>query len=82
MSLVLSGPRRIYVLMLFCQPVPDACSACPRLLSRVEALEPTPRPLREPGGQPPCRSVATFRFQRLFGKRVIGMSFFVLAEAA
>jgi hypothetical protein len=81
MSLVLTGPRRIYVLVLFRGRAGAAGAAVPSLRRLEGAL----------GGGPPAsgrcappegprgRLVASARIHRRWRRSVIGLSFFVLA---
>ncbi len=79
MSVILSGPRRVYVVLLFWERVADVCSACPRALSRVEQAVGAER---STNGGARCdalwRQVATVRLQRILGRRFIGLRLLVL----
>jgi hypothetical protein len=76
MSLVLAGPGRIYVLLLFWQRLADACLGCPAGLSRAMSVG-TPDE-RDVGCGPPCRSLLTVRVGRVLRRRFIGLTLFVL----
>ena len=74
MSVVVSGPRRIYVLLLFRERLSDgARSSGVDLVAGGRAV-----------GRPPARLALSARLQRRLGRSLFGLSFFVLAldEAA
>jgi hypothetical protein len=78
MSLILSGPKRIYVLLLFWQRLADPCATCPRSLARaghalgVQSIQ---------GDRNPCavfcRVVMAWRALRIVRRRLIGLSLLV-----
>lgn len=70
MSLILSGPKRIYVLLLFWQRLAEPCAACPRWLAgkgneRIEC-------------GPCCRILLMARFHRIFLRHLVGLSLFIV----
>lgn len=73
MSFIVSGPRRVYVVMLFCQRLRNTCAGCPRALSRAA---------RTIGAGPPCADpyhlVLTIRLHRIVWRRLVGLSLLVL----
>lgn len=79
MSVVISAPRRLYVILLFWQQVADACSICPRSVARlrhalggVDGSGPTPT------CEPVCRIVMRLGLHRVLRRRLIGFSVLVL----
>lgn len=78
MSLILSGPRRVYVVLLFWDRLDAGCSSCPATLSRTrDALGVDAR-----GPAAPCRSWCRLLFalgaQRAIGRRLVGVRLLVL----
>ena len=79
MSVMLCGPRRVYVLLVLWERLVDGCGTCPRALSsgtRVLGADGTGR--AEPGCGPLCRLVMAVRVQRVLWKRLIGVNVLVL----
>jgi hypothetical protein len=79
MSLILSGPKRIYVLLLFWQRLADPCADCPLSLERIGKAMGV-EDLREDrnGCDPLCRVVMSWRVARILRRRFIGLSLLVL----
>ena len=74
MSVILSGPRRVYVVLLFWQKLADPCTACARVLSGVErALGAEPSTT----GIPRCQSFC-LRLHRVLWRHLVGLSLLVL----
>lgn len=69
MSVILSGPKRLYVLLLFWQQLADPCAACP--------WAPQGRGAEQNGCGPLCRIVMAVRFHRIFWNRLIGLSLLI-----
>ncbi len=82
MSLMLSGPRRVYVLLLVWQRLGEPRATSFRTLSRAERAMGAEPPERSdaPCGVP-CRLVLTMRVQRAIGRRLVGLSLLVLDAA-
>jgi hypothetical protein len=79
MSVVVSGPRRLYVVLLFWQRLTEPCSACPRSVSRAaSALGAREAPATAGPCNPVCRVVVRLGLQRVLWRRLIGFSVFVL----
>ncbi len=79
MSLILSGPKRIYVLLLFWQRLTDPCATCPRCLERVGEALGTGGPRQNRNGcEPLCRVLMACRVSRVLRRRLIGLSLLVL----
>lgn len=79
MSVVVSGPRRVYVLLLFWQRLTERCATCPRSLSRIgDAIGVS----EAQGAVPPCdalcRPVMRVGLRRVFWRRLIGLTFLIL----
>lgn len=79
MSLILSGPKRIYVLLLFWERLVDPCATCPRSFARLD------RAMGVEGGiagagrcASPCQIVVAYRLARVFWRRLIGLTLLVL----
>jgi hypothetical protein len=78
MSLILLGPRRVYVVLLFWQRVADPYCALRRSLSHMDrALGAEGRGYDEDGGKSACRLVMALRLYRVFWERLIGLSLLV-----
>ncbi|HLC43188.1 MAG TPA: hypothetical protein VJO34_16375 [Methylomirabilota bacterium] len=78
MSLILSGPRRIYIMLLFWERLADPCLGCPHALSRIQRAMGAEEP---PNGAARCESsrlVLTVRLQRILWRRLVGLSLLVL----
>ncbi len=79
MSLVLCGPRRVYVLLVLWERLADGCGACPRALSSgTRVLGGQPAATAGSGCGPLCRLVMAVRLQRVLWKRLIGVNVLVL----
>jgi hypothetical protein len=79
MSVILTGPRRIYVVLLFWQRLTEPCFGCPRARFRID--HPAGAGQSATGVGPcgsVCRLVLSIRAQRIFWKRLIGLSLLVL----
>lgn len=75
MSVVVSGPRRVYVILLIWQRLTESCCACPRSLSRAgEAVASEPSPTCNPL----CRLVMRVGLQRVLWQRLIGLRVLIL----
>ena len=79
MSLILSGPRRIYIMLLFWERLADPCLGCPHALLRIQRAMGAEEP---PNGaarcESICRLVLTVRLQRIPWRRLVGLSLLVL----
>ena len=81
MSVVLSGPRRVYVLLLFCQRVGwEAVGA--RLLSPVERAPDVPSGRGATPVSALCRPVMALRLRRVLWSRLVGFSVLVFDARA
>jgi hypothetical protein len=79
MSVIVSGPRRLYIVLLFWQRLTEPCWECPRSLSRaVSALGTTEPSTTAPPCNPVCRLVMRLGLQRVLCRRLIGFSVLVL----
>lgn len=79
MSFIVSGPRRVYVLMLFCQRLRNPCAGCPRALSRAaRTIGADPPDGAVPPCADPCHLVLTIRLHRILWRRLVGLSLLVL----
>lgn len=79
MSLILSGPKRIYVLLLFWERLADPCATCPRSLARAgHALGTEDSGTNGNRCAPFCRVVMACRVSRILWRCLIGLSFLVL----
>ncbi len=79
MSLVLSGPKRIYVLLLFWERLVDPCVTCRRSLERAGlALGAESSGEHRRRCMPFCRIIMACRLSRVFWRRLIGLSVLVL----
>jgi hypothetical protein len=78
MSLILLGPKRVYVMLLFCQKVPDPRGAWRRSLAQIDrALESEGLGDDEDGCTSACRLVMAVRWHRVLWERLIGLSLLV-----
>jgi hypothetical protein len=78
MSLILSGPKRIYVLLLFWHRLADPCATCPRSLVRAGQALGADDPKADGSGCIRfCRVVMACRIFRVFWRRLIGLSLLV-----
>lgn len=83
MSVVVSGARRLYVVLFFWQRLAEPCSGCLRSLSRaVSALGATETAATAPPCLPVCRLVVRLGLQRVLRRRLIGFSVLVLDPPA
>ena len=74
MSLLLFGPKRIYVLLLFCQRVTDSHCTLDRSLAQIDrALGGEGPGYYEAGCELGCRPVIEVRWYRLLWERLIGL---------
>ncbi len=79
MSLILLGPKRVYVVLLFWQRVPDPRGAWRRALAQIErALGSEGAGDDEGGCTSACRLVMAVRWSRVLWERLIGLSRLVL----
>ena len=79
MSLILSGPKRIYVLLLFWQRLAEPCAVCPLSLARMGQVLGAEDSREDGNGCSPfCRIVMAWRISRIFWRRLIGLSLLVL----
>jgi hypothetical protein len=79
MSLILSGPKRIYVVLLFWERLADPCATCPLSLVRVGQAWGVDQPPRDHHGcKPLCRVIMGWRIARILWRRLIGVSLLVL----
>jgi hypothetical protein len=74
-SVVLAGPRRTYLLMLFWRARTDGAAAR-RALAEIEARLPANPP--DAGGRHGGRAILSLRFHRIVWKRLIGLSLLIL----
>ncbi|HEY7648203.1 MAG TPA: hypothetical protein VID04_04295 [Methylomirabilota bacterium] len=79
MSVVLAGPRRTYLLMLFWRALTDG-AAGRRVLSEIGARLPASGP--DAGGRRTARAILCLRFHRIVWKRLIGLSLLILDKPA
>ena len=83
MSVLVSGPRRVFVMLVLWERLADVCLGCPRALSRLEqavgATAPAP-PAR--WGAAGWRQTVWIRLQRVLCGRLIGLHLFVLEPDA
>jgi hypothetical protein len=78
MSLILLGPKRVYVVLLFWERVADPDCALRRSLSRIDrALGAEGPGYDEDGGTSACRLVLAVRWHRVLRERLIGLSLLV-----
>jgi len=79
MSLILSGPKRIYVLLLFWERNADPCAGCPCSLSRVSQTLGAEESGEDANGCVPlCHVLMACRIFRTLWGRLIGFSLLVL----
>jgi hypothetical protein len=79
MSLILLGPKRVYVVWLFWQRGPDPRGAWRRALAQMDRALGGEGPGSDEGGGPPtCRLVMAVRWSRVLRERLIGLSRLVL----
>jgi hypothetical protein len=80
MSLLVSGPRRVFVMLVLWERVADVRLGCPRALTRLEqaidASATMPRAREVAGG---WRRTVWIRLQRVLCGRLVGFQLFVLA---
>lgn len=79
MSLIVSGPRRVYVIMLLWERVAGACAARPHALSRVAGTigaEPAITGARR--SESVCHLILSVRLCRVLWTRLIGLRVLVL----
>jgi len=83
MSVLASGPRRVFVMLVLWERVADVCLGCPRALARLEqavgAASPAPRAR---WGAPGWRQTVWIRLQRVLCGRLVGLHLFVLEPGA
>jgi len=83
MSVLVSGPRRVFVMLALWERVADMCIGCPRALARLEqavgAASPAPRAC---WGAPGWRQTVWIRLQRVLCGRLVGLHLFVLEPGA
>jgi hypothetical protein len=78
MSLILLGPRRVYVVLLFWQRVPDPRGAWRRSLAQMDRALGSEGPGDDEGGCPSaCRLVMAARWSRVLWERLMGLSLLV-----
>jgi hypothetical protein len=81
MSLILAGPKRTYLLVLFSERLPDRCRACPGVFER--STTPLAPGTGAVGSCPPSSGVArTLHVSRAVGARLFGFRFTVVRVAA
>lgn len=79
MSVLVSGPRRVFVMLVVWERLTDVCLGCPRALARLEqAVGASPDSPRAPWGAPGWRQTVWIRLQRVLCGRLIGLQLFVL----
>lgn len=79
MSLILSGPKRTFVMLLFWERLIGPCATCPFSPARIsQALGADDAGTDRTGRRPACRVVLQCRISRIFWRRLVGLSFLVL----
>jgi hypothetical protein len=81
MSLLLSGPRRVYLLQVFWDRLADPCRSC-SLARAHDALGPGAPELAERRCPAPCRVILAFSACRLLWRRIVGLRVLVVEPAA
>ncbi len=83
MSVILSGPKRIYVLLLFWDRLVNPCETCPRSLQRAaRAVGVEGQPTGQNACRPLCRVVKASPLSRTFSRRLFGISLLILDSQA
>jgi len=78
MSVLVSGRRRVFVMLVMWERLTDVCG-CPRALARLEqAVGASPESPRALWGAPGWRQTAWIRLHRVLCGRLIGLHLFVL----
>lgn len=79
MSVLVSGPRRVFVMLVLWERLTDACPGCPRALTRLEqAVGAAPAAPVARWGAPGWRQTVWIRLQRVLCGRLVGFHLFVL----
>jgi hypothetical protein len=79
MSLILLGPKRVYVVLLCCQKLADPCCALRRSLAEIDRAFGAAQPAYGGDGHASGgRLVTTVRYYRIFWERLIGLSLLVI----
>lgn len=77
MSVILSGPRRVYVVLLMWRRADDTSQVALRALSEIDrAIGGDPRRHEQHAGSI-SHAVLTVRLQRILWRRLVGLSLFV-----
>ncbi len=76
MSILVSGPRRLYAFLIFWERLTEPCETCPASIVRAGHGLGSPSP--GPACHPACRLVLRAGLQRLVGRRLIGFKLLVL----
>jgi hypothetical protein len=82
MSVLVSGPRRVFVMLVLWERLADACPGCPRALARLEQAVGAAAPSRARWGAPGWRQTVWIRLQRVLCGRLVGLHLFVLEPEA
>jgi hypothetical protein len=78
MSVLVSGPRRVFVMLVLWERLTDACLGCPRALARLEQAVGACPDSRARGSAPGWRQTVWIRLQRVLCGRLIGLQLLVL----
>ena len=76
MSILVSGPRRLYAFLIFWERLTDPCVTCPASIARAGRGLGDADPAQ--ACNPVCRLVLRVGVQRLVGRRLIGFKILVL----
>jgi hypothetical protein len=81
MSVVVSGPRRVFVMLVLWERMTDACLGCPRALTRLEQAIGASGWSARPGrwSAPGWRQTVLIRIQRVVWGRLVGLHLFTLS---
>jgi hypothetical protein len=83
MSVLVSGPRRVFVMLVLWERLTDARLGCPRALARLEqAIDASPSRPRAGRGADGWRQTVWIRLQRVLFGRLTGLPLFVLEPDA
>jgi hypothetical protein len=78
MSLILLGPKRIYIVLFCCQKLADPCCALRRSLLEIDrAFSTEQQAYNGDGYTSGVRLVTALRCYRIFWERLIGLSLLV-----
>jgi hypothetical protein len=83
MSVLVSGPRRVFVMLVLWERLTDVCLGCPRALARLEQAVGASPPLPHARwGAPGWRETVWIRLQRVLCGRLVGLQLLVLEPDA